>query len=89
MTENHTQTPADKQSEESENKPNWLQRQVNKRPRAAKFVAIAGGVLAVGGTAHFARTLRANKPHLDSAAGNVGEALGDLSAAVTPNGPDA
>jgi len=64
--------------------PNFVQKFVNKHPRAAKVVAIIGGVAAVGGTATVINTARKNKHHLDAAADHVLEAGSELSNAVSP-----
>lgn len=65
--------------------PNRLQKFVLNHPRASKVVAIIGGTTAVLGTAVMTNTLRKNRHHLNSAAGEAKEALHELSEAVSPS----
>lgn len=87
MTEqNPTQTtPETTSTDKVEVEPNFVQKFANKFPRAAKAVAITGGVLVIGGTAVTANTMRKNKHHLDAAADEARGALNEFSNAVSPS----
>lgn len=85
MSETSPETTVDEDTQtEVEVAPTRLQAFVNNHPRAAKAVAITGGVLAVAGGIQFTRTLRANKDHLTAAGDHVHGALDELSNAASP-----
>lgn len=63
---------------------NFVQKFANKHPRAAKWIAIIGGTVAVGGGLTVANTMRKNSDHIDAAKDHVLEAGRELSDAVSP-----
>lgn len=65
-----------------------LQAFVNEHPRAAKLVAITGGVLAIAGGVHFTRTVKANRDHLSKAGDHAKGAVSELSNAASPTADD-
>lgn len=91
MAENKNETPkvVTVKDESEETTPGRLQTFVNKHPRAAKIVAITGGVAAVLGTVQFARTVQANRKHLELASDHAKEALNELSTSVSPQDAEA
>lgn len=70
-------------------KPSLLQRFVTSHPKTARVTAITGALAAAAGAVTVSRNLRANKDELESAADHAGEALTDLSDAVSPTDPEA
>lgn len=82
---NSNETPDIEIVDESEVQPNKLQKFVNKHPRAAKVVAIIGGVTAVAGVATVTNTMLKNKQHLELAKDHTKETLHELSEAVSPS----
>lgn len=91
MADDITQTPTDVPvvPAEVEETPTWLQRRVNNHPRAAKVTAVIGGSIAALGVVQFARTLHANKDHLDSAVDHAGQALNEVAASTSPTDAEA
>jgi hypothetical protein len=67
-----------------EKQPNRLQRFVNTHPRAAKAAAITLAAVGVTGTVQFARTVKANRQHLEQASDAAKETLSELAATVDP-----
>lgn len=86
MTENAPQTDPTDATVEAEVvvEQNFVQRFANRRPRAAKIIAITGAVLAAAGTLTVANTARKNSHHVDNALDHVVEAGSELSQAVSP-----
>lgn len=90
MAENKNETPTVVNvNDEPEETPGRLQVFVNKHPRAAKVVAISGGILAALGTVQIARTVHANRSHLELAGDHAKEAVSELSATVSPEDAEA
>lgn len=69
---------------EIETKPNFVVRLVNRYPRTAKVVAIAGATTAAVGVALTANTIKNNRAHLELAADHAQDAFQELSTAVSP-----
>lgn len=78
-----TQTP-ETPAAEVEVEPTRLEKIVTKHPRAARVVAITGGVLAAVGVGVVATNLKKNKHHIDAAGAHVLEAGSEISEAVSP-----
>lgn len=82
-----TNAPAEPQV--FEEKQTWLQARVNNHPRAAKVLAVVTATAAVAGVVQFARTLKANKPHLNAAADHAKAGLDEVAASVSFPDPEA
>lgn len=89
MTENNptTEPTVDPVEAEVVVEQNFVQRFANRRPRAAKIIAITGAALAAVSTVTVARTAAKNRSHVDTALNHVAEAGQELSQAVSPT-PD-
>lgn len=89
MAENNSETASKQLSDQTEVVPtSRLQTFVTKHPRAAKIVAFTGAGAAVVGIVQTARTLKANKAHLELAGDHAKGALDELSTSVTPKSTD-
>ncbi len=91
MAENKQTTPETIVPDEPviEIAPTRLQAFVTRHPKAAKVVAITGAGLAAVGVVQVARTVKANKSHLEAAGEHMSEAASELSSSVTPASPEA
>lgn len=70
-------------------KDNFVVRFTNNHPRAAKVLAITGGIGTAVGAALLVGTVKSNKDHLDSAGEHAKEAVSELGASVTPGDTEA
>lgn len=72
---------------QAEVQPTRLQVFVNKHPRAAKVLAVVGVTGTAIGGVMVAKTVQANRKHVDQAVDHAQEAVAELSTAVTPQEP--
>jgi hypothetical protein len=88
MAENTPHTP-DESVDPTETQPTRLQVFVNNHPRIAKVTAITGAVTSVAGAVVVAKTVQANRAHVEAAGEHAKEALNELSTAVSPDDTEA
>lgn len=86
MAETTDPTPeADVPTDAPEEKQNFVSRFAVKHPRAAKVIAIAGGVTAAGGVLLTVNTAKKNRAHLEAAGDHAKGVLTEISDAVSPD----
>lgn len=85
---NQNETPENDIVDEETVQPTRLQTFVTNHPRAAKLIAITGGVTAVLGTGIVTATVMKNKQHVILAGDHAKDALSELSTSVSPTTAD-
>lgn len=85
MAENVKTQAVPAETENTEDaRPTRLQVFVSNHPRAAKVLAIVGVTGTAVGAVTVAKTVSANRKHVDQALGHTQAAMSELSTAVTP-----